>query len=65
MKHGEARFLSMMYVLSLALLAAFALHGLRETATVSAAKMERHLIILDAGHGGTDGGAEGPDGTRE
>lgn len=54
-----------MYVLSLALLAAFALHGLRETATVSAAGSGQHLIILDAGHGGPDSGASGPDGTRE
>lgn len=65
MKHGEARFLSCMYVLSLALLAAFALHGLKETTMVSAAGDQRQLIILDAGHGGTDGGASGPDGTRE
>ncbi len=65
MKHGEARFLSCMYVLSLALLAAFALHGLKASTTVSAAETGTNLIILDAGHGGTDGGAEGPDGTRE
>jgi N-acetylmuramoyl-L-alanine amidase len=54
-----------MYVLSLALLAAFALHGLRETVTVSAEETTSQLIILDAGHGGTDGGAAGVDGTRE
>jgi N-acetylmuramoyl-L-alanine amidase len=54
-----------MYVLSLALLAAFALHGLREAVTVSAEETATQLIILDAGHGGTDGGAAGVDGTRE
>lgn len=65
MKHRESRFLSLMYVLSLVLLAAFAVHGLRDTALVSAEGDSAHLMILDAGHGGIDGGASGSDGTRE
>ena len=63
MKQG--RFLSCMYMLSLTLLTAFALHGLRaQTAAAGEAAIPR-MIILDAGHGGADGGASGPDGTRE
>lgn len=65
MKHGEARFLSCMYVLSLTLLAVFAFRGLHQTAATSAEVGNYHLIILDAGHGGADGGATAPDGTRE
>ena len=65
MKHGEKRFLSLMYVLSLACLTAFAIHGLFTTQTVSAQGIERQTIILDAGHGGPDGGASGADGTLE
>lgn len=65
MKHGEKRFLSLMYVLSLGLLTAFAIHGLFSAQTVSAQGIARHMIVLDAGHGGTDGGASGADGTRE
>lgn len=65
MRHGEARFLSCMYVLSLTLLMLFAINGLRDSSTVSAMEQTRPLIILDAGHGGTDGGASGADGTRE
>ena len=63
MKHG--RFLSCMYVLSLTLLAAFAVHGLRAQAAVAGETAIPRTIILDAGHGGADGGASGPDGTRE
>ena len=65
MKHGEARFLSCMYVLSLTLLMLFAVHGLRQSATVSAAAAQTPLVILDAGHGGTDGGSSSPGGTKE
>ncbi len=65
MKHGEKRFLSLMYVLSLSLLTAFAIHGLFSAQTVSAEGVPGHTIILDAGHGGADGGASGADGTRE
>lgn len=65
MKHGEARFLSCMYVLSLSLLLIFAIHGLRESSTVSANSSLRPVIILDPGHGGMDGGATGADGTKE
>ena len=65
MRHGEARFLSCMYVLSLSLLMVFAINGLRETSTVSTVAEVRPLIILDAGHGGADGGASGADGTKE
>lgn len=65
MKHGEKRFLSLMYVLSLLALTAFAIHGLFSAQTVSAQGIVRHMIILDAGHGGADGGASGSDGTQE
>ena len=65
MKHGEARFLSCMYVLSLALLAAFAFRGVRQSRGVSGEAAIPRTIILDAGHGGADGGASGADGTRE
>lgn len=65
MKYGEKRFLSLMYVLSLSLLTAFAIHGLFSTQTVSAQGIQRYPIILDAGHGGVDGGASGWDGTLE
>lgn len=65
MKHGEARFLSCMYVLSLSLLLLFAVHGLRDTRTVSTTESVRPIIILDPGHGGMDGGATGADGTLE
>ena len=63
MKQG--RFLSCMYMLSLTLLAAFALHGLRAQAAVAGEAAIPRIIVLDAGHGGADGGASGPDGTRE
>lgn len=52
-----------MYVLSLVLLAAFAGHGLRASAAVSAPA--GRLYVIDAGHGGMDGGASGYDGTLE
>lgn len=65
MKHGEARFLSCMYVLSLTLLILFAANGLRQATTVSASVTQAPLIILDAGHGGTDGGSSSPNGTLE
>lgn len=65
MKHGEARFLSCMYVLSLSLLLLFAVHGLRDTSTVSTTEVLHPVIILDPGHGGMDGGATGADGTLE
>lgn len=63
MKQG--RFLSCMYMLSLTLLTAFALHGLRAQAAVAGEAAIPRIIVLDAGHGGSDGGASGPDGTRE
>lgn len=65
MKHGEARFLSCMYVLSLTLMAALAFHGMVETETVSGEMPNRQIVIIDPGHGGPDGGASGADGTRE
>ena len=52
-----------MYMLSL--LTAFALHGLRAQATAAGEAAIPRIIVLDAGHGGADGGASGPDGTRE
>ena len=55
MKHGEARFLSCMYVLSLTLLVVFAVRGLSASVAVSA--VPERIIILDAGHGGADGGS--------
>ncbi len=63
MKQG--RFLSCMYMLSLTLLTAFALHGLRAQAAVAGEAAIPRIIVLDAGHGGADGGASGPDSTRE
>ena len=63
MKQG--RFLSCMYMLSLTLLTAFALHGLRAQAAVAGEAAIPRIIVLDAGHGGSDGGASGPDGPRE
>ncbi len=65
MKHGEVRFLSCMYVLSLTLLALFAIHSLTESVIVSGNSESDALIILDAGHGGTDGGSSAADGTLE
>ena len=63
MKHGEARFLSCMYVLSLTLLAIYAIRGL--TGAVAASAPPERLLILDAGHGGMDGGSVSPGGTEE
>lgn len=65
MKHGEARFLSCMYVLSLTLLVLFAARGVRQAAAVSGETPKIPLVILDAGHGGTDGGSSAADGTKE
>lgn len=65
MKHGEARFLSCMYVLSLTLLVLFAARGVRQAAVVSAQTPKMPLVILDAGHGGTDGGSSTADGVKE
>ena len=65
MKHGEARFLSCMSVLSLTLMTALAFHGMAEAETVSGETPKQQVIIIDAGHGGPDGGASGADGTRE
>lgn len=65
MKHGEVRFLSCMYVLSLTLLVLFAIHGLTAAVEVSGRTEQRRLWILDAGHGGPDGGSSAADGTRE
>lgn len=67
MKHGEARFMSCMYVLSLTLLVLFAARGLRQAAAVSVETepIKMPLVILDAGHGGPDGGCSAADGTQE
>ena len=54
-----------MYVLSLTLLVLFAARGVHQAATVSAEMPKSTLIILDAGHGGTDGGSSAQDGTKE
>ena len=51
-------------VLSLAVLSA-AVAGGYEYITAWNAVKERQVIILDAGHGGFDGGAVAPDGTVE
>ena len=37
----------------------------RQSSTVSAIPSSNHIIILDPGHGGADGGASGADGTVE
>ncbi len=37
----------------------------QNTASVSALPSSNHVVIIDAGHGGPDGGASGPDGTTE
>ena len=37
----------------------------QQSATVSAVPSSNHIIILDPGHGGADGGASGADGTVE
>lgn len=37
----------------------------RQSSTVSAIPSSNHIIILDPGHGGADGGASGSDGTVE
>ena len=63
MKHGEARFLSCMYVLSLTLLAIYAVRGL--TGVVAASAPPERVMILDAGHGGPDGGCVSPGGMEE
>ena len=65
MKRSESRFLSCMYVLSLFLLAGFAFNGLRQVQPAASVQPASHTIILDAGHGGPDGGASGTDGTKE
>ncbi len=65
MRHWEARFLSCMYVLSLTLLVLFAVRGLTETVTVSGETDQTGLVILDAGHGGPDGGSSSQDGVLE
>ena len=54
-----------MYVLSLMLLAGFALRGLRGVQMASGAAEIPPIIILDAGHGGIDGGSSTADGIRE
>lgn len=64
MRRG-ARFLSCMYVLSLTLLVLFAVHGVKSSVNVSASTQTAHLWILDAGHGGPDGGCVAEDGTPE
>lgn len=62
----QERILSVLYLLSLVLLAGFALHGLNDNSSIAVtAPVDHPVIILDAGHGGTDGGASGPDGTCE
>ena len=65
MRQNEARFLSCMYVLSLTLLVLFAVHGIRAPVMVSGEEETRPVVILDAGHGGPDGGASSGSGTLE
>ena len=65
MRNSEARFLSCLYVLSLTLLVLYAAHGLRNAVTVSAETVPQRTVILDAGHGGPDGGASTSDGVKE
>lgn len=48
------------------LVAAISIAGInKQAATVSAVPTSNHIIILDPGHGGADGGASGADGTIE
>jgi N-acetylmuramoyl-L-alanine amidase len=54
-----------MYVLSLLALVAVAVHGLTDSVTVLGESASPRVIILDAGHGGPDGGSSAADGTRE
>ncbi len=54
-----------MYVLSLLLLAGFALRGLRGAQAASGSAELSPVIILDAGHGGVDGGSSTAEGVRE
>ena len=65
MMRNYHRFLSGLYILSLAALAMFAVHGLRTAKAVSSQKELTAVVILDAGHGGPDGGATAADGTEE
>jgi N-acetylmuramoyl-L-alanine amidase len=54
-----------MYVLSLIALVLAAVHGLTDSVTVLGESQTPKLVILDAGHGGPDGGSSAADGTRE
>ena len=65
MMRNYHRFLSGLYIFSLAALAMFAVHGLRTAKAVSAQVDPTAVVILDAGHGGPDGGAAAADGTAE
>ena len=52
--------------LATVLVAVFSVAAINEqSATVSAVPTSNHIIILDPGHGGADGGASGDDGTVE
>lgn len=65
MKHRERRILSFLYLVSLSLLSAFAIHGMAAAEASSVQTVPHPKIIIDAGHGGPDGGTSGADGTRE
>lgn len=68
-EHNKSAFLSCMYLLSLVLLVGFAFYGQKQSSTVAVnseiVTAVDYTIILDAGHGGPDGGASASDGTLE
>ena len=46
-------------------LSAFAANFDRTKAVTAAAQSDKYTLVIDAGHGGIDGGATGADGSRE